>query len=346
MKKIIFILCGFYFLTGCGGSSDVEVSISFPAAFVVQATVDRIVLRVTATDPTDTSIPIPIVAVLNSTSFPTTAVDTVTMSATVPVGTGRLFEIFAPLRNSGNAMMAGRRLVDVTTSTSGRFTVPAINMGFVNFAEDARGSGDVRSTLTTQPDLVSFKVFTTTVSSSGCPSNSVVFVVDFDDAFVFFGSVESHRIVIELDTDDNDTTGSLLTLTESFHSTANADGLPLTNAFTRGSEIAFMVINTINGPVVHVLDVRTGSLIPISGVTASANFDPTQAIMNVCVDTTNFATLIDADGVGRLNVLSGIDFSSSSFAPSTTFLGNDVLYRADAIRYDFGLNLGVIPVGP
>lgn len=341
MKKLMMLILGFsFFAIGCGGSSDVQVRVSLPAAFVDQGIVDRIVVRVTAPD-----ITTPIIAVLPSSSFPVTVTDSVTMNVTVPIGSARLFEVFAPLVGAGPSMMAGKVTTDVSLPGAGlTFSVPVIQMQFVNFAEDALS--DVLSAAINQPNITSFKIFHVSVADPICATGTVELVVDFTDTFIAPASVETHRTIIEFDTDANPVTGTTTSRIETFQSRATTR---LPNAFISGTDFAIMITNGVGGTAVGALDL-TGTIAPeiaITTILPTVHFDTTNKTFTVCVPDSVFSPGgLDPDGKGLVNVLSGLDLSSTGLTSGTSFQGNDILYQSDAVRYDVNLDLATIPGGP
>lgn len=346
MKKSFILLGMLGLLAGCGGSQDVDVQIELPAAFVSQGSVSHITIQVTATD-----ITTPITTTLTPPFTTSLDGNTVNFTLTLPIGTGRNINIYAPLTGTGPAMMTGHVSTAITESTT---SIPAIPMNFINFAIDATGTGDLRPPSSGPPaaDLVSFKIMPLTVADAICGANSVEMVIDFQEPYTVPPSIDSQRVVVEFDVDENRLTGSPSgqsfierTLSPLGGTVRSANGL--TNALmTDGTEYLISIVNrTLPSAGLFSVSSVDGSLTFLSNASIVSAYDQTLVTLTVCIDAADFRT-IDPDGVGVLNVLSGIDPTSTGPTPGTSYNGNDILYRSGVVHYDLNLDLSTIPGGP
>ena len=344
MKKFIFFIL-FGFLVGCGGSQDVDVQIELPAAFVAQGSVSHITIQVTAAD-----ITTPITTTINPPFITSVDGNTVNSTLTIPIGSARNIGVYAPLIGSGPAMMVGHVVTSIAETTT---AIPSIPMNFINFARDATGAGDLRPPASGPPaaDIVSFKIAALTTADLICGADTVEMTVDFLEPYTVPPSVDSQRIVIELDVDDSRITGapagqSFIERTLAPLGTTVRTTNGLTNALmTDGTEYLISIVNrTLPSASLFSISSTDGSLTPVTATILSF-YDQTPATLTLCIAAADFRT-IDPDGSGVLNVLSGIDPFSTGPTPSTTYGGNDILYRSGVVHYDLNLDLNTIPGGP
>ncbi|QQR79268.1 MAG: hypothetical protein IPJ69_07715 [Deltaproteobacteria bacterium] len=341
MKKNIFVfLCLTILHFGCGSASGpVSVRVSLPAAFVAQDSIDRIVMRISGPD-----LPNYIQQVLR----PPFASD-VTFDVTVPFGANRTFEVFAPFTGTDNRLLYGRQNFSVLDTDTGVLNLPILPMNFTNFAEDSTGSTDVVDTSISEPDITSFRIYRIDPIVDAYCSGSVTAELHFNSDFVAPAStsLSSLKTLIEFDTDDNPDTGSAVSRIEL------ARGV-LSNNFTRGTDLLWVSNNHAPAPpsfavtdlpviryfdTASVYDVSGDTDVPLPSINPSTIFNASTSTLLVCIPSFAFAAL-DNDGIGRVNVLSGIDSGGDAIVP---FSGNDILYRSGYIRYDLNLDATTIP---
>jgi hypothetical protein len=342
MKKAFLLFIIFISSFGCGGGVEsVDVRISLPAAFVAQDSIDRIVVRIDGEPIKD-----PVVQVIRP---PFGA--SISFDITLPVGNGYSVEAFAPFVGGDNRLLYGQQFFSVPKSPeleTTTFNLPLLPMNFTNFAEDANGAGDVVDTSLSQPDIASFHIYRSAEAEPLCPS-SVVMEVRFGAGFVppSDSGNASLKTLIEFDTDANSDTGSAVSRIESARGS-------LSNMFARGTEA--LVVSTNRSRRLGISDGIQNSprffdfagVYDVSGIEDIVNpsinpttvLQPQTNILFVCIPSTSFDSLIDGDGVGRVNVLSGIETSGDVATP---FSGNDILFRSGSVRYDLNLNADDIP---
>ncbi len=339
--KKLFIPLIFLLLVNCGGSSsetspessggvnvpssEITVHMDLPAAFVSEGLVSRILLRVTAPD-----IATPITVQATPPFSPSTP-----FSITVPIGTGRLFEVFAFMTSLDNhSAFYGKTSSSVTSAS---LSLP-ISMNYLNRAQDAAGAGDVVFPSSHQsPDIDVVAIFRTTSPPSGCPADSVVTVINLTSTYVRpTSTAESLVTIIEFDTDNDATSGSITT---HIQSVLTSTGSSLTTTFTHGSEMLF----TIDGPsggtgdvsTIHVSVTSPATGATLTGFTTSnASYNDTLKRLTICVSSSAFLAQ-DPDGVGRFNVLTGDSVS--------TLVPNDIAYQNGTILYDLNFDSSSFP---
>ncbi len=340
MKKIFFTILAMSVVAACGGGQpqgQADVRIAVPAAFVSQDSIDRIVLRVSGPD-----LPNYIQQVIRPPFTDSSAFD-----VTFPFGKTRIFEVFAPFRGTDNRMLYGRQVYPVLeedVASADVLNLPTFPLNFTNFAEDATVT-DVVSTDISQPDIQSFHVYRVAPGIDALCSGAVVFEVGYNPAFVSptATSINSLRTLVELDTDDNPDTGSATSRIEQFSGA-------LDNAFTQGTDL--LLLSYTRTSVAFSTDflprpTAIGEVFDVSGATdinrpeinPFVTYNPRTTTLYVCIPSDSF-DVIDPDGVGRVNVLSGIDRGPDVVDP---FTGNDILFRSGYIRYDLNLDTSTIP---
>lgn len=330
-------------MTACGGvafEEQADVRIAVPAAFVSQDSVDRIVLRISGPDLENNIEQILRPPFTENASF----------DVRVPFGKTRIFEVFAPFAGGDNRMLYGRQVYSVLkedVASADVFNLPTFPMTFTNFAQDASGASDVVSSSFTQPDITSFHMYRAPAGADIICAGSVVMEVGFNQEFVAPTalSFQSLTTFIELDTDDNPTTGSSRTRIDAAKGTLN-------NVFTQGTDLLIVSQNRTPAlafsdnilsqrfpSVVSLYDISGETDINISSINPWTTYNSTTHTLYVCLPNESF-NVLDPDGIGRLNILSGIDGGVDRVEP---FTGNDILYRSGYIRYDLNIDLTTIP---
>lgn len=328
MKKL-FLLLLLFSVTSCGGNysssnsenpeTPITVHLDLPA--LVQTAANRIGLRISASD-----IATPLTSVVSS-PIP----DSVSFSRTVPIGTSRLFEIFAPVTTVGaHAGFFGKTTQDITASTT---SIP-VTMNFMNYGIDATGSGDVVSTATNRPDIQEVQIFRSSTATLGCSANSVIITVTFTSTFTEpLSSVDSLLTFIEFDLDNNASTGSTAAqgtkISREITASSSSTNSALAVTFTQGANFYLQLHGPSGtGTTVSITAFRSGDDTTFSGITSTASYSSSAKRLVVCTNETIFHDL-DTDDTGSLNVLTGINSSNP----------NDVAYRSGTIAYQIGLNL-------
>lgn len=322
MKGLRVILLGCLWMMGCGAlpetgedSPMIQVPIALNIKQSVLDTLDKISLTVTG----------PGMATLTKDLTPPFT-SPVAFNVSVPTGSDRIFTVKSRVTEDFLIGYQGSITSDVASS-GGTVT---INLQYINFALD--GSSDTVGQ--NQIDISTFEFGVNTNGTSVTTDDRVMLDIDFVNPIPTF----LWAVVIEVDTDAKSTTGSTRTRIDKLRGS-------LASGFSAGSELYLVVEDTFQGVVISLFDGNDASVsLPQQTSALTATLDTSHTLLTVSIDLAVFKSLIDADGVGHLNILTGTKVSSTPLLlpDFTGFSTDDILISSTTVptvKYQIGFDL-------
>lgn len=321
MKRSHLLISSFLILltAGCGAQDTtddtmVQVPVALTMKDSVLDTLDKISLRVSGANMT---------SITSSLTAPFT--NPVRFNVDVPTGSSRIFQVTA--RVAEDPLIGYQK--SVTTDVSSGSGTVTINLQYINFALD--GSSDTVGQ--NQIDISTFEFGVNTNGTAVTTDDRVMLDINFINPIPTFLWV----VVIEVDTDAKATTGSTRTRIDKLKGS-------LTSGFSAGSELYLVVEDTFQGVVMSLFDGNDTAISLPQTSALTATLDTSHTILTVSIDLAVFKSLIDADGTGNLNILTGTKVSSTalSLPDFTGFSTDDILISSTTsptVKYQIGFDL-------
>ncbi|MBI3541059.1 MAG: hypothetical protein HY073_02840 [Deltaproteobacteria bacterium] len=316
MKKrifFLFLLSLGLFSQGCFITDEMVKMVTvfdFTSLTKNSLTPSNVILKISASDMTTITQ-----------SVDVTSTNSVSLSANVPVGSNRLFEVTATIANDTTIGYYGHATTDVTSAGG---NVP-ITLEYLNFALDPTGDN-----INSGPDISSITILKDNMSTADTSDDLIEVTV----AFASPVSSSNFGIIFELDTDDDASTGKTETITEMLRGT-------LTNAFKTGSEIYFTAQTDSGGSFSGEVFDASDQSIPITS-SSIVSFSSNQVLVFI-VDAADFDKLVDPNEIGGINVLVGTVSQTGSLTPPsfTGFTPSDLMVGTEPtgkIHYDLNFD--------